>query len=187
MKWIVAVFAVLVLMSVFVGAVSAEGETAPTNLKLDAKPASISEGESVTFTFSADGATKYSLVYDDGKSDSGVTSPKTHQYDKAGTYTAILTAYNESASSTKDVKVTVTEKVVEPKIINSVTVTLSASPQAGNLPSSNTATSNTEGVKSSVSSSWNPSSRFEVGKEYTVTVTPEPKENYKFSSESTVT
>ncbi|HJJ38790.1 MAG TPA: PKD domain-containing protein [Methanocorpusculum sp.] len=187
MKWIVAVFAVLVLMSVFVGVVSADDNettpatpTAPTNLKLTADPESITAGGSVTFTFSADGATKYSLDYGDGKSDDSVSSPKTHQYDKAGTYTAKLTAYNGSVSETETTSIKVTEK--EDEVIPLVDVTLTA-PETGKTASNPTSSANTKATVT-----WDPvltNGKFSGGQDYTATVTVTADTGYVFSDSVT--
>ena len=99
MKWIVAVFAVLVLMSVFVGGVSADGDGEIGTLDITVTPSDkIYVGDTVTVTASAVNATTYDI--------SVTPTPKenndaTFVFETAGTYTITVVAKNGNDEKTK--------------------------------------------------------------------------------------
>lgn len=175
MKWIVAVFAVLVLMSAFVGAVSAEGEVGTPDITLPTGP--IYVNEEATFSFTATNATSYSVSFD-SNTPAPITSTSTSQtFTTVGQHTISVTASDGTNNSQpKDETFTVFGKITE--------VPISIAVNKGSTRPSSADTTN-----ANVAVTWENAdgSTFEAGKSYTATFTITPKENYKFSENPTVT
>ena len=118
MKWIVAVFAALVLMSVFVGAVS--GADSITISKLSAnpdKPVILAGLSSVTVRFDYEikgGFDSAEISFGDKSNVISITQnkgqPLAHTYYSTGTFNVVLTAKNEDRSVEKKLALTITNE-----------------------------------------------------------------------------
>ena len=139
MKWIVAVFAVLVLMSVFVGGVSADGEVGTPDITVT--PSEIYIGDTVTVTANADNATEYDISCSDAvSSKSNEGNGATFVFESAKQYTITVVAKNGDAQKTntntkqitvkeldsiaETIALTVTTPVIGVTVPNSATTTI---------------------------------------------------------------
>lgn len=97
-----------------VGAVSAEvgDEYTPVITEFKATPNSGDGPLEVTFTFSATNTTTFSINYGDDSSPEDAESGVKHTYSDAKTYSAILTATNETRTDSDTVTITVKEVVI---------------------------------------------------------------------------
>lgn len=182
MKWAFAVFAVLVLMSVFVGAVSAEADDEIGTVDITVTPSDkIYVGDTVTVTASAVNATTYDIsVTPTPKENNGAT----FIFETAGTYTITVIAKNgndkKTKTNTKTISVNDLDSIAE-------TIALTVTTPAIGVTVPNSANTETTGVKVTAVS-WTPSdTQFALDKEYEVTVTLSPKTHYKFANDQKVT
>ncbi|HJJ47733.1 MAG TPA: hypothetical protein O0X39_01900 [Methanocorpusculum sp.] len=135
-KIVLVLIAVLAVVSM-IGCVSAE---VPTDVTITANSGTHYVDDTITFTISATGATKYKINYGEGGGEEDVTPPTAkHNYTNEGEFTVTLTAISDTdEKETKDCKVTVSKKSSKPtdlsikpspnlpKVDEEVTFTISA-------------------------------------------------------------